>query len=70
MTDRTIMENKKTFKAEVQGKTQESQYFDTLPQAKSWLKEQGGGSIKECRFVEWSFPIDRKVQLPTWVQVK
>ena len=70
MTDRTITENKKTFKAEVQGNHQKPQYFNTLPQAKIWLKEQGGGSIKECRFVEWSFPIDRKVQLPTWVQVK
>ena len=60
----------KKFKAKSKEKPLESEYFDTLPQAKSWLKEQGGGSIKEYRLVEWSFPIDRKVTLPTWVQIK
>ena len=70
MTDRTITENKKTFKAESQGKTQESQYFDTLHQAKSWLEDHGGGLIQERRLIEWSFPIDRKVPLTTWVQIR
>ena len=58
----------KPFRAE--GSDHSLCYFETLPQAQRWLEVHGSGTIKECRLIEWAFPIDRKIQLPTWVRVE
>lgn len=57
----------KPFRAE--GNDRSLCYFETLPQAQQWLETNGIGVIKERRLIDWALPIDRKVQVPTWVRV-
>ena len=57
----------KPFRAE--GNDHSLCYFETLSQAQRWLEEHGSGIIKERRLIDWAFPIDRKVSVPTLVRV-
>ena len=67
-TEDTAPNEGKPFRAE--GGDHSLFYFETLPQAQQWLKTHGSGTIKERRLIDWAFPIDRKVQVPTWVRVE
>ena len=66
-TEDPALNEGKPFRAE--GSDYSLCYFETLPQAQQWLETHGNGTIKERRLIEWAFPIDRKIPIPTWVRV-